>query len=120
MKKNIKFKKSSGSVFKDAGFSTYQARNLEFRSYLMMTLRQYINQKGWTQQKAAKKLDVTQPRISNLIHGKIDLFSVGMLINMFEKAGFKLYDIIEKNIKHEFKLHHRAFSKKESNSCCAV
>ena len=85
-----------------AGFSAEEAKNLQFRSYLMIALRKYILNMGWSQKEAAEKLQVTQPRISNLIHGKIDLFSVGMLITMLEKAGFKIYEKIEKNIEQEF------------------
>ena len=47
--------------------------------------------KGFTQKDAAKELHVSQPRISNLLHGKIDLFSVGMLLDMMERAGFQIY-----------------------------
>jgi predicted XRE-type DNA-binding protein len=106
--KNIKFTKSSGNLFKDAGYSRIEAKNLQFRSYLMTALRKYILNKGWSQIEAAEQLEVTQPRVSNLIHGKIDLFSSGMLIEMLEKAGFEIYEKIEKDIDKEFKAHHWA------------
>jgi predicted XRE-type DNA-binding protein len=117
--KNIKFTKSSGNLFKDAGYSRIEAKNLQFRSYLMTALRKYILNKGWSQIEAAEQLKVTQPRVSNLIHGKIDLFSSGMLIEMLEKAGFEIYEKIEKDIDKEFKTHHWAHPlAEEENRIC--
>jgi len=51
-----------------------------------------------SQADAAKKLGVSQPRISNLIHAKIDLFITGMLLDMLERAGFRIYEKIEDNV----------------------
>ncbi|WP_344701986.1 helix-turn-helix domain-containing protein, partial [Halomonas cibimaris] len=45
---------------------------------------------GWTQTSAAKKLGVSQPRISNLMNGKIDKFSVDMLLEILFKLGYTL------------------------------
>ena len=120
-REKIKFTKSSGNVFKDVGFTDEEAKNLQFRSYLMTVLRKYILNMGWSQKEAAERLKVTQPRISNLIHGKVYLFSVGMLIEMLEKAEFKIYDNIEKNIDKEFKAHHWAqpLSKSDYNQIYA-
>ena len=75
-----KFVESSGNTFTDVGFDEVEARNLKFRSHLMTILVRYIQEKGFT-----------QPRISNLLHGKIDLFSVGVLLDMVERAGFQIY-----------------------------
>jgi predicted XRE-type DNA-binding protein len=49
-----------------------KTENLKLRSALMSALIRHIKREGWTQAQAAKILGVTQPRISNLIHGKID------------------------------------------------
>lgn len=105
MSEDMSFTKSTGNVFRDAGYSDEEARNLQFRSYLMVALKKYILNRGWSQKEAAEKLNVSQPRISNLIHGKIDLFSSGMLIEMLENAGFEIYEKIERNIDEEFKAH---------------
>lgn len=86
-----KFIESSGNTFADVGFDEVEAKNLKFRSHLMTILVRYIQEKGFTQKDAAKELHVSQPRISNLLHGKIDLFSVGMLLDMMERAGFQIY-----------------------------
>ena len=64
-----------------------EALNMKLRSELMMQIRQAIEGNGWTQKKAAKQLGVTQPRISDLSRGKIDLFSLDMLVNMLASMG---------------------------------
>lgn len=89
------FIKSSGNVFKDVGFDELEAKSLKFRSHLMTMLMHFIQHEGLTQKEAAQRLGVSQPRISNLVHGKIDLFSAGMLLDMMERAGFPIYKKIE-------------------------
>ena len=79
--------KGSGDVFRDLGFSAAEARNLRLRSDLMTALRKYIEKKGWTQADTAKRLKVSQPRISDLIRGKISRFSLDTLVNMLTDAG---------------------------------
>lgn len=63
------------------------AENLKLRSSVMMALEQHIRAKEWTQAEAARQLGVTQPRISDLVRGKIDLFSLDTLVNMATAAG---------------------------------
>jgi len=79
--------RSSGNVFRDLGFSDNEAENLRVRSELMMSLSKLIEDRSLTQAQAAKLLDVTQPRISDLMRGKIQLFSVDSLIEMLGHAG---------------------------------
>ena len=67
-----------------------EALNMRLRSELMMQIRQAIDVNGWTQKKAAKQLGVTQPRISDLSRGKIDLFSLDMLASMGEEVEIKI------------------------------
>jgi len=64
-----------------------ESLNMKLRADLMLQIRQVIEVNGWTQKKAAKKLGVTQPRISDLLRGKIDLFSLDMLVNMLASMG---------------------------------
>lgn len=105
------FVKSSGRVFKDLGFGDVEARNLEFRSHLMSLLLQYIQKEKLTQKEAAERLGVSQPRVSNLTRGKIDLFSVGMLIDMMERAGFPVYLKIASELNQIFRKYEEvAFS----------
>ena len=83
----MKVTKSSGNVFLDLGFSPAEARNLRIRSQMMMALHKFIDKEHLTQSEAAKRLKVTQPRISDLTRGKIDRFSIDTLVNMLADAG---------------------------------
>lgn len=63
------------------------AASFSARSELMVELAELIRRQGWTQKQAALKLGVTQPRISDLTRGKIDLFSLDTLMDMAAVAG---------------------------------
>ncbi|HZK36389.1 MAG TPA: XRE family transcriptional regulator [Aeromicrobium sp.] len=67
--------------------TAFEAENLRVRSVLMTKLRDYIMNQRLTQAEAAAKFGVTQPRVSDLVRGKIDLFSVDALINMAAISG---------------------------------
>ncbi len=67
--------------------SAEQAENMRLRASLMMALEQYVTRNGISQAQAARLLGVSQPRISNLMRGKISLFSLDMLVNMVAAAG---------------------------------
>ena len=78
---------STGNVFKDVGFSTHEAEHLRVRAELMAALEKAIAKRGLNQGQAAKLLGVTQPRVSDLLRGRIDLFSVDTLIDMLACLG---------------------------------
>jgi predicted XRE-type DNA-binding protein len=82
--------KGSGSVFADLGFSPAESRNLRMRSEMMTALRRFIEKEGLTQADAAKRLKVSQPRISDLTRGKISRFSLDTLVNMLADAGLEI------------------------------
>ena len=63
------------------------AENLKIRAQLMNALTQYIEKQGLTQVEAADLFEVNQPRISDLVRGKIDRFTIDMLVNMLARAG---------------------------------
>lgn len=63
------------------------AENLKLRSGLMMALADHIEREGVSQAQAAKLFGVTQPRISDLVRGRIELFSIDTLVNMLAAAG---------------------------------
>jgi predicted XRE-type DNA-binding protein len=63
------------------------AENMKLRSMLMMTLADHIRDKKLSQSKAAKLLRVTQPRVSDLMRGKIELFGLDTLVTMLSAAG---------------------------------
>ncbi|PSM16314.1 XRE family transcriptional regulator [Nitratireductor sp. StC3] len=64
-----------------------EAENMKLRSTLMVALEQHIRAKGWTQAEAARQLGVTQPRVSDLLRGKINLFTLDTLVNMLVAVG---------------------------------
>jgi predicted XRE-type DNA-binding protein len=66
------------------------AENMKVRSALMHELVTYITNTGMTQSQAARQFGVTQPRISDLTRGKVDLFSIDTLVNMLTAAGLQL------------------------------
>lgn len=78
------------NVFEDLGFEAEEALNLKVRADLMLDLRSYIQNQGWTQTEAAEFLGETQPRISNLMQGDISRFSVDKLINLLGKVGMEV------------------------------
>ncbi len=78
---------STGNVFTDLGFERVEAENLLVRSKLIAAIKSYIKSEGITQGEAAKRFNVSQPRISEIYQGKIDLFSVDKLINMLARVG---------------------------------
>ncbi len=86
----IRVRKSTGNVFRDLGFSAAEAENLRARSLLMIKIDKLIAARGWTQSAAAKALGVSQPRISDLVRGKVDKFSTDMLIEMLGRAGVEV------------------------------
>jgi len=67
-----------------------EAENMKLRSALMIALKQHIARKGLSQSQAAKLFGVTQPRVSDLLRGKINLFSLDTLINMATAAGLHI------------------------------
>ena len=88
MKKSIV--KSSGNLFLDLGFPPEEAAILQMRSEIMTDLRKFIQSKKLTQVEAAKILEVSQSRVSDLIRGKWEKFSLEMLIVLATKAGMRI------------------------------
>ncbi len=82
--------KGKENIFEDLGFEPEEAANLKIRADLVLDLQQYIKQQGWTQGEAAKFFDETQPRISNLVNGDINRFSIDKLVKMITKAGMQI------------------------------
>jgi len=78
---------SSGNVFIDLGYSPDEAAILQMRADLMTDLRKFIKAKKLTQAKAAETLGISQSRVSDLIRGKWERFSLEMLITLAMRAG---------------------------------
>jgi predicted XRE-type DNA-binding protein len=78
---------SSGNVFLDMGFAPAEAAVLALRADLMARLRLLVEREAWTQVEAARHFGVSQPRISALLRGKWDQFSLDMLITLATRVG---------------------------------
>lgn len=89
-KKSARITKSSGNVFIDLGFPPEEATILAMRADLMGRLRLLIEKKGWTPAQAAQTLGVSQSRVSDIVRGKWDKFSLDMLISLATRAGMRV------------------------------
>ncbi|MBX3628558.1 MAG: XRE family transcriptional regulator [Nitrosomonas sp.] len=78
---------SSGNVFNDLGFSPEESAIYTLRAELMASLRKTIREREWTQEEAAKALSIGQSRVSDLMRGKWEKFSLDMLIILATRAG---------------------------------
>jgi predicted XRE-type DNA-binding protein len=81
---------AGGNVFEDLGFSPEEAENLKIRAVLMDAIEDLIESRGLTQQRAAELLGTTQPRVSDLIRGKINEFTIDSLVKMLSHAGVRV------------------------------
>ena len=82
-----KSKKSSKNVFVDLGFEPAEAAVLQMRANLMSDLRKYIEDNDLTQAEAAERLGIAQSRVSDLVRGKWEKFSLEMLITLEARVG---------------------------------
>lgn len=78
---------STGNVFADLGFEPGEAAILQMRAALMNDLREMIETSGMTQTQAAQQLGIAQSRVSDLVRGKWEKFSLEMLITLEARAG---------------------------------
>ena len=90
MTERLKITRGSGNVFADIGFSSDEAQNLQLRSDLMSRIERFVKRSGMTQTEAARALGVTQPRLNDLLRGRIDKFSLDALVNMLGRAGMRV------------------------------
>jgi predicted XRE-type DNA-binding protein len=88
--KKEKITVSSGNVFEDMGFDAAEAAILKMRSTLMNDLRLYIEKNALTQVDAAERLGISQSRVSDLVRGKWEKFSLEMLITLETRLGRKI------------------------------
>ena len=82
-----KVTRSSGNVFRDLGFGREEAEHLVIRSELMIKIEKLLKARGLTQSEAARIMRVSQPRVSDLLRGRLDLFSTDALIDMLARLG---------------------------------
>ena len=81
---------SSGNVFADLGFAPGEAAVMGLRADLMGRLRLLVQAEGWTQAQAAEHFGIAQSRVSDLVRGKWEKFSLDMLITLAARAGHKV------------------------------
>ena len=96
MTEKLKYTRGSGNIFIDLGFDKAEAENLKLRSDLMIRIVQFYRNSGMTQAKAAKTLELTQPRLNALLKGKIGLFSLDALVNIASRAGLNVRLVVKK------------------------
>jgi predicted XRE-type DNA-binding protein len=86
-KNAVRVTPSTGNVFRDLGFSREESEHLLVRADLLIQVQKAVASRGLKQAEAAKMLRVTQPRVSDLLRGRIDLFSTDALIDMLARLG---------------------------------
>ena len=86
-KSTVRVTPSTGNVFRDLGFSKEESEHLLVRADLLIQVQKAITARRLKQAEAAKVLRVTQPRVSDLLRGRIDLFSTDALIDMLASLG---------------------------------
>lgn len=91
----LKVTRSTGNVFRDLGFSVEEAEHLRIRSDLLIELQKAIGKRRLKQAEAARLLGVTQPRVSDLMRGRIDLFSTDTLIDMLARLDTRVRFVIK-------------------------
>jgi predicted XRE-type DNA-binding protein len=93
-KSSLKVTPSTGNVFRDLGFAPAEAEHLLVRADLLIQLQKALASRALTQTKAAQLLRVTQPRVSDLLRGRIDLFSTDSLIDMLARLGIHVRFVV--------------------------
>ena len=86
-KNAVRVTPSTGNVFRDLGFTREESEHLLVRADLLIQVQKTITSRRLKQAEAAKILRVTQPRVSDLLRGRIDLFSTDALIDMLASLG---------------------------------
>jgi predicted XRE-type DNA-binding protein len=88
--KQVRVTASTGNVFRDVGFRREEAEHLLVRADLMIQVQKIIADRRLKQREAGKILRVSQPRVSDLLRGRIDLFSTDALITMLARFGVRV------------------------------
>jgi len=81
---------SGANIFADLGFGRQEANKLKIKAQLMSQVSVWIKEKQLTQEEAAKVLNVTRPRVSDVMRGKIGKFTIDALVDMVERTGHQV------------------------------
>jgi len=92
---NARITASRKNAFRDLGFSADEAEHLRVRSDLMISVQKTIAARRLTQAEVADLLGVTQPRVSDLVRGRLDLFSIETLIDMLARLGIRVRLVLQ-------------------------
>ena len=99
-KHRVKVTPSTDNVFHDLGFTSAESEQLLVRADLLLQLQRTLAGRALTQVQAAKLLHVTQPRVSDLLRGRIDLFSTDSLIDMLARLGVRVRLVLKPARRH--------------------
>ncbi len=91
----VKITPSSGNVFRDLGFSEREAEHLVLRADLLIQIQKVVTARHLTQAQLAKLLHVSQPRVSDLLRGRLHLFSLETLIDMLGRLGVQVRLVVK-------------------------
>jgi predicted XRE-type DNA-binding protein len=83
------------SVWEALADTPEQAANLRTRSELMQQIAQLVRESGWTQAEAASRCGITQPRINDLLRGRVSRFSIDALVNIATALGRRVHFELE-------------------------
>lgn len=81
---------AEGNIFEDLGFAPAEAMKLKIKADLMIQLTQWIKKSNLKQADAAKLLKISRPRVSNVMHGKVEKFTIDALVDMLELTGHRV------------------------------
>src|SRR5437763_16877923 len=85
MRKKTDYTRSSGNVFADLELPDAEERLL--KAQLAVQIRRFIEQKDWTQSETAEIIGLDQPKVSNLLRGRLAGFSVDRLLSILNRRG---------------------------------
>lgn len=97
MNASLKTIKGSDNIFLDLGFPVVEAQNLLLRTDLMIKIEQLVRKSGLVQSEAAEMLGITQPRLNDVLKGRIEKFSLDALVNMLARAGMEVKMTVKKS-----------------------
>ena len=87
--------KTYASVWDALADTPEQAANLRARAELMQQIAAIVKKRGWTQMEAARQCGVTQPRINDLLRGRVSRFSLDALVNIATAIGRRVHVELE-------------------------
>ena len=91
----VKKMESHASIWDAIADTPEQAANLRTRGELMRQIAAIVKEAGWTQAEAARRCGVTQPRINDLLRGRVSRFSLDALVNIATAIGRRVHLALE-------------------------